>query len=434
MNLIFLILYGLTNGAMMGSYLLHKNRVYEFPFWAGTIALGWFFPQAINGYLNPDQYPPGAFSSGIFFATLCTLALWVGYRQAINKHPTKPTWLDVDFGTQKLIAGGAFLCVAGFFFQWKLFSLPQEVLAQTQWSGIAVKYLFLASVFHFGLLTLWFIYLHRGMIYFSKLLILIIPSFLLLFNAAVLHGRRAGMMVLASYVLISLWFIRRIMIPRWILVGGVVLGLALVNTIGLYRSIMQNRDVPLHERVRSASKASLQQAMAKDSKKPSSELNNYLFCRHVCAEEQIFDFGLSHWNALVFNYVPAQLVGREIKDALMLPLFRGYYKLAEQRYGHRYRTGTTSTGYLDAFLSFGWLGFIKFGLIGYLMGILYRHAMAGSFLSQLLYVYLLSAGMHALTHGTNAILVSKWVYFFALGYPVMYWARVPVPQGPRPGP
>ncbi len=75
-------------------------------------------------------------------------------------------------------------------------------------------------------------------------------------------------------------------------------------------------------------------------------------------------------------------------------------------------------------MSFGWLGFIKFILVGGLMGILYRHAMQGHFLGQLLYVFMLSTAMHAITHETHRILVSAWVYFMALCYPVLFWARV----------
>ena len=105
--------------------------------------------------------------------------------------------------------------------------------------------------------------------------------------------------------------------------------------------------------------------------------------------------------------------------------FKDYGKeLTLERYGHHYRTGTTGTGYKDAFLSYSWMGFVKFWVIGWMLGMLYRHAMKGSFLGQLLYVYLLTDAMHAISHGTHAILVSKWVYFFALGYPALRWARI----------
>ena len=130
-------------------------------------------------------------------------------------------------------------------------------------------------------------------------------------------------------------------------------------------------------------------------------------------------------NRLVFNYVPAQLVGAEFKRALCLKgeTTTDVVQLTYSELGHVASKGSTVTGFLDAFRSFGWFGFIKFGLIGWLMGVLYQRAMQGLFLGQLLYVYLLSGAMHAITHSTGRILFSSWVYFFALAYPIFLWAR-----------
>jgi hypothetical protein len=126
----------------------------------------------------------------------------------------------------------------------------------------------------------------------------------------------------------------------------------------------------------------------------------------------------------VWNYVPAQLIGRDLKEKLKLkPTDLDFKILVEERYGHTFKLGTTATGYKDSFSSFWWFGWIKFLLIGLLMGTLYRHAMQGAFFGQLLYVYLLTKSMQCVSHGTNDILVRVWVYFFALGYPVFYWAR-----------
>jgi hypothetical protein len=57
------------------------------------------------------------------------------------------------------------------------------------------------------------------------------------------------------------------------------------------------------------------------------------------------------------------------------------------------------------------------------MGMLYRHAFSGAFLGQLLYVFVLTAALHSITHSTNDILVRYWVYFFLLGYPVLRFAK-----------
>ncbi|QBG45956.1 hypothetical protein EGM51_00460 [Verrucomicrobia bacterium S94] len=422
MNLIALIAYGGVNISMFLFHLLGKNRIYQFPFWAAAIALGWFFPQCVGGFRTADQYPGSAYATGLIFATFCTVALWAGFYSGHEKMDYSPAWLNAKFDRKRLYIAGAILCLGGFYFRYKLMSLPEEVLAMGQWSGAAVKYLFLASIFVFGFLSIWFLYLSQNRLIVAQYLLFLIPSLLMLFQAAVINGRRRAMMNLVSYLFVAPWFVRRIVLPRWLIVSGLCVGLLLVNSIGIYRSIMKNSDESFLTRLKQIVATDLTSESEEVIEKGGAEFNNYIYLRQVHVELGKFDWGIKHWNGLVFNYVPGQLIGRATKKALMLPVLNEI-KLANEMYGHVFLTGTTATGYLDAFASFGWLGFIKFYAIGYLMGVLYRHAMQGLFLGQLLYVYVLSQAMHAISHGTHMILFSIWVYFFALGYPVLRWAR-----------
>ncbi len=424
MSLFSLILYGAINVIMVLSYLLRKGAFYQFPFWAGMIALGWFYPQAIGGYYNESKYPGYAYEDAMLFASICTLAMWLGFELALRRRPTKASWLDAPFDKKKLYLGAAMLCLFGFFFEWKLWSLPDEVLAQSQWSGAAVKYLFLASVFKIGFISLWLLYLSQSRLLAPKLLVFLIPCLLLMLEAAVLRGRRAGMMDLIGYIVLGLWFVRRIVIPRWFIITGLVCGLILINGIHTYRMIMKNKSIPLSKRLSKVANADYLATSKRSIDSSGYEFENYLYFRQAYADTGYYDYGSAHWNRFVFNYVPAQLLGSDFKESLMLHANdEDIGQLAEDRYGHSYYIGTTDTGYTDAFGSFGWLGAIKFLLIGSLMGILYRHAMMGSFLGQLLYMFSLSKGMQSVSHGTNDILIRVWIYFFTLGYPLLYWAR-----------
>lgn len=424
MNLLSLVAYAIVSLGMVLSCLLgKKGRIYEFPFWMGTLGMTYFFPLAYYAVSN-EQFVGNIYSSGMWFATLCMIAVWAGFKQSYSREVAGQSWLDASFNFEKLVTAGIVLSVAGFFFQLKLQSLPEEMLAQTQWSGATVKYLFLASVFKIGFLTLWLAYLRQKKRIIPKILIFMIPGLLLLLNTAVVQGRRAAMMDLAAYILIGLWFARRVAFSRIILIVGLAIGLVLLSAIGTYRSIMNNDEVSLSERLKELSHADLVGDSKKNAKDTGYDFNNYIYYRRVLADEGKFNFGVSHWNGFVHGFIPAQLVGKTLKEALKIQFSAvKYIPIAEQRYGHKFRTGTVSTGYLGAFGSFGWFGFIKFYLIGWIMGILYRHAMNGSFLAQLLYIYVLTAGMHAISHGTQQILVNKWVYFLALGYPALYWAR-----------
>ena len=423
MNLISLILFVVANLSLVLWGMRSKGGIYQFPFWAGAISLGWFFPQAIGGFLSRDEFPLDSYSDSMFFAILCIVAIWVGFVRA-DARRVEQSWLDAKFDLNRLYWAGVFLCLFGFFFQWKLWSLPEEMLAETQWSGAAVKYLFFASLFKVGFLTLWLIYLSQGRLFSPRLLIFIVPCLLVICSAALLRGRRAEMMNLVSYILVSLWFVRRISIPRGLLITGLAFGIVLVNAIGTYRAIMKDKEVPIKERLAEAANADYLSQTKESMDESGSEFKNYIFYRQAITDTGFYDYGLKHWDRLVFNFVPAQIVGREVKEALMLDFLEevDIHAYAAEEYGHPRKTGSTSTGFYDAFASFGWFGFIKFLLIGSIMGALHRHAMQGAFLAQMLYVYTLGTAMHAISHGTHRILASTWVYFFMLGYPVFYLA------------
>lgn len=408
-------------------FLAGKGRYYEFPFWAGIIAGGWFLPQAIAGCAEANSFPDGAYTAGMFFAAICNALICVGFELGKNKQAQSECWLDADFDMDRLYTAGAVMCVVGFFFQWKLWSLPEEMFQGSQWSGALVKYLFFASVFKMGFVVLWAAYLAKRKVMNPKFLLFIVPCLILLFNASILHGRRGEMMNLFSFVFVSIWVVRRIAIPKVMLVSAVFGGLMLINSIDIYRIMMSDKDVAVTERLTNAIKAVSEEKKKEGPKKMGSEFKNYIYTIALYREYGKYDFGGFHWNELVFNYVPGQLVGREFKKSLMLESgmsAREAGAVLLEKFGYKKSIGSTISGYADAFGSFSWFGAVKFLLIGYMMGILYRHAMAGRFLGHMLYVYVLGTAMHSISHGTNRILTSVWVYFFFLAYPLLYRARL----------
>ncbi len=93
--------------------------------------------------------------------------------------------------------------------------------------------------------------------------------------------------------------------------------------------------------------------------------------------------------------------------------------------GHKVLTGTTNTGMADCFQSFGYFGFVKFLLIGYIMGRWYARGLHGDLLGQLTYVTMMGAALHTVSHGTHW-LVNAWIHMAIFSYPFLYWARKPL--------
>ena len=124
MDLVTLIVYGAINGTMVVLSLLRRNAVYEFPFWAGALSLGWFFPMAVGGYLT-GKIPGEAYANGMIFASICTGALWFGFVRGRDGEVSQNSWLAQRFDYSKLIKVGVVLSVLGFYFLWKLSNLPE---------------------------------------------------------------------------------------------------------------------------------------------------------------------------------------------------------------------------------------------------------------------------------------------------------------------
>lgn len=427
MELFSLILYAVVNLWILIRYFAGpKGKVYEFPFWMALMAVGWFLPQAIGGYANVDCYPQGSYATALIFATFCSIALLVGYEISVSKGIKKSSWLCMQLQPKKLYLASAGLILFGFYFFFKLSRLTPEQITVTefgQWTGVTVRYLFLSGAFKVGVLALLLLYCGQRRLLNTRFLIFLIPALIMMLTPIIFGGRRADMMELTAYSLISVWFVRGWVIPRTLLLVSLSVGLIFINSIGLYRGVMdKGKEMDLNERIRIALNQDYLGQNFNTLETSGPEFENYVFRMDAVNKLDSFDYGLSHWNMLVFNYVPAQIVGQELKSSLMVPIFTpsqaGWNEY--QFYG---QAGATDTGYLDAFASFSWLGFIKFYLIGVIMGRLYQYAGKGYFLSRLLYIFLLTAGMHAITHTTNDVLVRMWVYFLIFGFPIYYWAR-----------
>ncbi|MDD2540719.1 MAG: hypothetical protein PHH28_06705 [Desulfuromonadaceae bacterium] len=438
MDLFVLILYAGTNLLMILSAFFRKEGgIYQFPFWAGVIGLGWFAPQALGGYLKLSVYPEASYTACMLFAWMCTVALWFGFERSKRKLCSQKSWLTMKFSQKRLFLACVVLCLIGFYFKWKLVSLPEEMITTTgfgQWTGVPVKYLFLSEVFTVGFLGMWIQYLRNGQWLDYRRLMFIIFCFVLLLMPVIFGGRRADAMNIISYCFIMLWLVRRIEVHRLIVAGVLVFGIIWVNTIGQYRSVMvgQKYEKTVVERIDEVLELDFIGLYKGTILQAGPEFENFLYGMYAMQSSLTFDAGFGHWNDFVFNYVPAQLVGRSFKDSCIIPI-RAYYQIARDKLGWYGISGATHTGYLDSFYSFFWLGWIKFLLIGWLMGWLYRYAMCRSFLAQLLYCYMLTKAMHAISHTTNDVLIRMWVYFFLLGFPMLYWAKSKPLNSLRPG-
>jgi hypothetical protein len=312
------------------------------------------------------------------------------------------------FDEQRLLWVAALLVLAGAFFYFKLSRLPKEVLVVSQWTGITTVYAFFSRLLFYGWAIGVLSFVRRRSA-FSLGIVVFGATFIL--DRILFGGRRQVLVEFLLTILIALWFQRRITAPRVLaLAAAVGAGLALAST-GDYRSVSTNEDATWSQ----VEKIHIIDNFIDLLQNGGPEIINAIWRIDFADRSQSFDFGALHWNILVFNYVPAQFVGRDFKESLMFPVVedRDYDPL----------TGTTETGMTDAFVSFWYFGAIKFFLIAYMLGRVYRAAMAGSAFAQILYTLSAATSMMVITHHTQWI-ISDWVQMAIFLLPLLAFARI----------
>jgi hypothetical protein len=389
--------------------LSHSGGIYEFPFLAGATFLGFLLPQLLG--LADDPYlPAAAFEKMVFFTILCAIAMGVGW--AWGAAPSVGArW---SFDERRLLWVAAGLSLIGAIFSYKIDRLPPEMTEASNWTGLPVAYLFFArvKVYGFAIAALCFA---RRPSRFAFTIILFDMMYIL--QNVVFHGRRADTAEFLLIVALTAWFGWGKALPRMVAVIGIMAGTLFIHSVGDYRSLSRENQL---------STSTVSEIKWMDNflyliENGGEEARNAIYHVNYIDKNMAFDYGIFHWNILVFNYVPAQIFGRDFKEALFIPT----PPQADPYYDQM--GGSTNTGMVDAFGSFWYFGAIKFFLVAYLMGRIYHSAKDNNILFELLYMLSLTPALHTITHHTQH-LFSAWVHMMLFLLPLLALAKTRTPS------
>jgi hypothetical protein len=403
MNWLLLAVLLIVTIVLIAAGLSRPGKVYEYPFLAGTTFLGFVVPQ-LPAYADDRFLPPGAFAKTVLFTTLCAAAVGAGWAAA-NRPMRAFSW---RFDEGRLLRSAALLVLAGAFFYFKISRLPKSALDPSGWTGIATVYFFFSRLMFFGWVAAVVCFTRRPR---SFALAIVVFGAALILDRIVFGGRRQETVEALLTISIALWFQRRIAVPRGVaLVAALLAGLALSST-GNYRAISTGED----SKWSGVEKIDVIGNFIDLLQNGGAEMLNCIERVNFVDRTQNFDFGAFHWNILVFNFVPAQFLGRDFKESLMIPL------VADRDYNPP--VGATETGMSDAFASFWYFGAVEFFLIALVLGRIYRAAMSGSTAAQILYALSAATSMMEITHSTQW-LFSDWVEAGVFLLPMLAFARV----------
>jgi hypothetical protein len=385
---------------------VRRERMYQFPFLAGVMTFAFILPQ-LPGAASDKFLPEGDYARMMLVAILCMLSLRLGW----SDRAAPFAMFRIAFSERRLLVVAALFSLAGAGFYYKLSHLPGDVSIGVQMSGLPVVYLFFARLLVYGLLIAVLCFVRRPS-WAAFMIIMVDVGFYL--ERILITGKRAEAAELALIVLLPLWFVHRWLIPRWVMALAMVVG-----TVGMF-SMAQYRDITRAEPgLPSLEELSQIDVIGNFNQLLDSggqEIRNAVTLIATTDRTMELDYGAFHWNRLVFTFVPAQLVGADFKDSLRLPMpgpSRNYNPA----------TGTTETGFVDAFQSFWYFGALKFFLLAYLMARIWSSAMEGQALGQFVYTLSIIPAMHAVSHETDWVM-PVWVHMLIFLAPALYFCRV----------
>lgn len=132
------------------------------------------------------------------------------------------------------------------------------------------------------------------------------------------------------------------------------------------------------------------------------ELRNAALIMEATWRYDLYQFGAGYWNQLVFRFVPAQLVGMDVKTGLMVSENLGGIDRFLSSRTYSVPVGSTPTGVGDAFLQLGWFGWLFFLVLGVISRALWEAAVQSrnAIVAQLMYILTMTSAMRAVTHQT----------------------------------
>jgi hypothetical protein len=413
LDLLSLPLLALTTLICLWVFYRHASGVdlLRFPFLVSGVYLAYIFPK-LFGLLSSDANlaevyrQSGAANTLVVSATLCYFGGLAGYYMARPRAAFVPRPLELS-NTQYsrvLIIAIVFLAIsyagitglaltAGgftqFFFQMESYSLD--------WRGAEVYYIFIARLIYIPIFLL--LILHKARPGRLTLLLIVIALIYPTLNVLVLFRRSEVLLTGSIIAFVAILYYR--FRPRRITVMAAVC--AMVAVVALFPEIRGSQ-----YRGQDLQQGFIEERLDRFVRfEPNNEIAMAAFLVQRAKETGDFGHGTIFWNALVSQFVPAGLVGRDVKSALYINHTVGEFNVSGwSRAQHFY---LAPIGFSQAFEQFGYFGFLLFSALGAMMGALERWR-RHSFPGEMMYVLMLAPIVLAVSNDLQLPIVKFATY------------------------
>ena len=387
---------------------VRTSRIFMYPVGVALLFMAWVVPQAIHIELSGLGEFYNAHLTWLY-ATACLIATAVGFRAGIRHG--RLGWRPA-LAVRPLLGGSVALVVFGGFCALKVQGMVEADDLGTEWTGAITAYHLGTQTLVFAFALAWLLYLRTGRPIF---LAVMCAAFLLMVPGLMTGVKRNVIFKLAFVVGAGLHFVRGMRLNRLALVAACIFGTVLVHQVGALRHYINEGHGNVVQAVASGVMFERFEYFNLES---ARELTQAVSDIAIYNEMMRFDGFAHYWNRLVHQYVPAFLLGREMKDSLKVDVMGGYGDATARVYFSR---GATRTGFSDSYRAFWLFGTVTFLVIGWLFGRLYKSSLDGNLPAQFYYLVLFSDGLLAITEST-ARFVSQIPFLLLATLPIFLFA------------
>jgi hypothetical protein len=378
----------------------------------GGLFFGWVLPQV--GFLINESNAPAGATALVVMVGLCFIASAVGWNAA-----TKPGKGDLvaqggPLQTRSMVVPVGLLTAVVLAVSLGIELQPEEVKNASRWSGTITVLAFFAQLRIVALsLSLIMVLTKRTIVNLSLAAI----NIAITFPVAFVLLRRSEMIDVTLALAGSLLFAR-----------GRSLSIPVIAVVALVLTVVVLSIGELRQSSNAIYEATGQrpyifspdvfknidfESAATDNIAKATDFRNAKYIIQYVQQTGEYTWGANTWNDFVFQWVPAQFVGAEIKNGLMVGKRGGAYAGIEHLYGFEYKKGTTSTGFGSAFEDFGYFGAMYFYVIAMVVGKIYRRARSGDPWMQALFLAITTNALTSVTHGHPLFFASFPLFFGA---------------------
>ena len=402
--------------AIVAWSLIRLERIYQYPFFMASIFLSFILPQAIslvNGSFG-TVVNPAIMERLLLYSCMCVAMCYMGYQFKPNSK-----WLDkldVPIDERKLFRSGIVLLFIGNICFFLLSRIKIQIASNGNWTGPATILIFFAGVTYIALPIFLINALKRpNFINITLTIIAIVP----ILDRIIVYGRRQPTIAFFLTIGLSLFLVRGLIPPRWFFVSFVIIAAYMIPLLGQLRggfwTLLFSGD---WQTILSSSQQGLE-SVTEEGK--ILELRNAALMIDAAAQLNKYAYGTGFWDGIVFQFVPGQIVGFDVKQSLQFQL--GTLGDLTNLYGYKIHTGTTPTGIGDSFVEFGYFGCLTFALIGSLFKHLWVSTIyRANIVSAILYISLVDSAMLGITHGIFRF-VQEFIFKAGVVFLIVYFSR-----------